>query len=335
MSMVIVNQSQVPELLPMDECIQVMEEVLAGLARGECQLPLRQIMWLPDKRGALALMPSHWNTAGVIGLKAVTFFPGNEGTALDSHQGAVMLYDADRGSLLAVIDATSITAIRTAAVSGVATKLLARDDCRHLAIIGSGVQAGVHLQAMLQCRSIDRVTVCSKTFDRAKRFAESASKRYAIPVKAARSCQEAVEDADIICTTTSACEPVLQGDWLTPGAHINAVGASVKSARELDGDAVRRSRLFVDRRESALSEAGDFLLAKKEGLVDDDHIVGEIGDVLTGQVVGRQSAKDITLFKSVGLAVEDLAAALHIYEKAKETGAGATVDFGGRRLESD
>ncbi|MCZ6683802.1 MAG: ornithine cyclodeaminase family protein, partial [Planctomycetota bacterium] len=161
MSMVIVNQSQVPELLPMDECIQVMEEVLAGLARGECQLPLRQIMWLPDKRGALALMPSHWNTAGVIGLKAVTFFPGNEGTALDTHQGAVMLYDADRGTLLAMIDGTSITAVRTAAVSGVATKLLARDDCAHLAIIGSGVQAGAHLQAMLRCRSIDRVTVFS------------------------------------------------------------------------------------------------------------------------------------------------------------------------------
>ncbi len=335
MGMLIVNQSQVPALLPMDECIQVMEEVLAGLSRGECQLPLRHIMWLPDKRGALGLMPSHWNTAGVIGLKAVTFFPGNEGTELDSHQGAVMLYDADRGSLLAVIDGTSITAIRTAAVSGVATKLLARDECGHLAIIGSGVQAGVHLQAMLQCRSINRLTVFSKTLDRAERFAESASKRYAIPARAVRSCQAAVQDADIICTTTSAREPVLHGDWLKPGTHINAVGSSVNFARELDGEAVRRSRLFVDRRESALSEAGDFLLAKKEGLVGDDHIVGEIGDVLIGKVDGRKSATDITLFKSVGLAVEDLAAALHVYEKAKETGVGTTVEFGGRRLESD
>jgi len=335
MSMVIVSQSQVRALLPMDECIQVMEEVLAGLSRGECQLPLRHIMWLDDKRGALGLMPSHWSTAGVIGLKAVTFFPGNEGTALDTHQGAVMLYDADRGTLLAVIDGTSITAVRTAAVSGVATKLLAREDCRHLAIIGSGVQAGVHLQAMLQCRSIDRVTVCSKTLDRAARFAESASKRYAIPVEAVRSCEEAVEDADIICTTTSAREPVLKGDWLAPGTHINAVGSSVEFARGLDGEAVRRSRLFVDRRESALNEAGDFLLAKKEGLVDDDHIVGEIGDVLTGELDGRESATEITLFKSVGLAVEDLAAALHVYEKAKKTGAGITVEFGGRRLAAD
>ncbi len=335
MSMVIVNQSQVPKLLEMGACIKVMEEVLASLARGECQLPLRHIMWLPDKRGALGLMPSHWSTAGVIGVKAVTFFPENEGTDLDAHQGAVMLYDADRGSLLAMIDGTSITAIRTAGVSGVATKLLAPDDCAHLAIIGSGVPAGTHLQAMLLCRSIDRVTVFSKTPDRAERFAKSASKRYAIPVEAARSCKEAVEDADIICTTTSAREPVLRGDWLAPGTHINAVGSSVNFARELDGEAVRRSRLFVDRRESALNEAGDFLLAKKEGLVDDDHIVGEIGEVLTGQVDGRKSATDITLFKSVGLAVEDLAAALHVYEKAKETGAGTAVEFGGRRLETD
>ena len=184
-----------------------------------------------------------------------------------------MLYDADRGNLLAVIDGTSITAVRTAAVSGVATKLLAREECRHLAIIGSGVQAGVHLQAMLQCRSIDRVTVFSKTLDRAERFAESASKRHAIPVQAMRSCKEAVEDADIICTTTSAREPVLKGGWLAPGTHINAVGSSVNFARELDGEAVQRSRLFVDRRESALNEAGDFLLAKKEGLIGDDHIV--------------------------------------------------------------
>ena len=205
----------------MGECIQVMEEVLAGLARGECQLPLRQIMWLPDRRGALGVMPSHWGAAGVIGLKAVTFFPGNEGTELDSHQGAVMLYDADRGSLLAVIDGTSITAVRTAAVSGVATKILARDDRAHLAIIGSGVQAGTHLQAMLQCRSIDRVRVFSKTLARAQRFAERASKRYSIPVEAARTCREAVEDADIICTVTSAREPVTRSSiWLPPPPRI-------------------------------------------------------------------------------------------------------------------
>lgn len=335
MSMVIINQSQVPKLLPMAECIEVMEKVLTGLARGECQLPLRQIMWLPDKRGALGLMPSNWISAGVIGLKAVTFFPGNEGTELDSHQGAVMLYDAERGRLLSVIDGTSITAIRTAAVSGVATKLLARQDSSHLAIIGSGVQAGVHLQAMLQCRSINRVTVASKTFDRAQRFAESATKRYSIPVEPVRSCKEAVVNADIICTTTSSHEPVLKGEWIAPGTHINAVGSSINSARELDGDAVLRSRLFVDRLESAINEAGDFLLAKKDGLIDDDHIIGEIGDVLTGELKGRNSASDITLFKSVGLAVEDLAAALHVYHKAKETGTGTTVQFGGQRLESD
>ena len=335
MKMVIVNQRQVAQLLPMNECIKAMEEVLAGLARGECQLPLRQIMWLPQRIGALGLMPSYWQSAGVIGLKAVSFFPGNEGSELDTHQGVVLLFDAKCGRLLATIDATSITAIRTAAVSGVATRLLAREESVELAILGSGVQARMHLRAMLLCRSIARVKVFSKTPSRAELFATKASERHSIPVEAAPSCAEAVHNADIICTTTSAKEPVLRGEWLKPGTHINAIGSSVALARELDGLAVQKSRLYVDRRESALNEAGDFLLAKEEGLIGDDHIIGEVGELLIGAVTGRVSPTDITLFKSVGLAVEDLAAALHVYNKAIDSHVGTTVEFGGDRLATD
>lgn len=332
MEVLIVNQEQVAELLPMPDCIDVMERVLKSLSAGECLLPLRQIMWLAEKTGALGLMPSYWKSAETIGVKAVTFFPGNEGTERDTHQGAVLVFEAQRGCLLAIVDATSITAIRTAAVSGVATKLLAREDAGILAIIGSGVQARAHLQAMMSCREIRNVRVSSKTLSRAEAFAAEHASRLSIPIEAVSSAREAVDGADIICTTTSSQDPVVEGDWIRPGAHINAVGSSVATARELDSLAVQRSRLFVDRLESAVNEAGDFILAKAEGAVNDDHIVGEIGEVLVGRVAGRKSAEDITLFKSVGLAVEDLAAALHVYQKAKEAGVGVGIEFGGRRL---
>lgn len=315
----------------MDECIDVMDEVLRDLSDGGCILPLRQIMWLKEKTGALAMMPSYWERADVIGLKAVTFFPANEGTELDSHQGAVLLYDGKRGTLQAMIDATAITAIRTAAVSGVATRALARDDATILAMIGSGVQASTHLDAMLQCRSISKVRVFSKTPEQTTAFVEREGSRHAISIECAASVQDAVADADIICTTTSSQVPVLLGEWIAPGTHINAIGSSIATARELDGLAVKQSRMFVDRRESALNESGDFLLAKAEGLIDDDHILAEIGEVLTGRSHGRQSATEITLFKALGLAVEDLAAAAHVYRKALDNNVGTHVEFGGER----
>ena len=308
-----------------------MAAVLASLERGEALLPLRSIVWLPDRTGALGLMPAFLAPERVLGLKAVTFFPGNEGTDLDSHQGAVLLFSAERGELLAIIDATSVTAIRTAAVSGVATGLLARADAHDLALIGSGVQARTHLEAMRLARPLRRVRVASKEFENARAFAERETRRHGIPVEPMASPREAVAGADIICTVTSSREPVLAGDWIAPGAHVNAVGSSVPFARELDTAAVSRSRLFVDRRESAMKEAGDFLIAKNEGAIRDDHIVGEIGEVLTGKVAGRRSSHEITLFKSLGLAVEDLASARRIYEKARDSPSATRLDLGGSR----
>jgi len=335
MQVLVVNQEEVPRLLPMDECMDVMADVLATLARGEAILPLRAILWLPERVGGLGLMPAALLPERVAGVKAITFFPGNEGTELDTHQGAVLLFEAEHGQLLALMDATSITAIRTAAVSGVATRLLAREDAGDLAIIGSGVQARTHLEAMRVARPIRRVRVVSKDLDRARAFSERESRKHGMAVEAVASVAEAVAGADIICTATSSREPVLAGEWISPGAHINAVGSSVPSARELDTAAVVRSRLYVDRRESALNEAGDFLIAKKEGAVDDHHIVGEIGEVLTGRVHGRTTAEEVTLFKSLGIAVEDVASARHIYEKAKESGTGRFLDFGGSRHAND
>ncbi len=335
MKVLFVNQEEVPRYLPMAECMDAMTRVLGTLARDEAILPLRSILWLPERVGGLGLMPAALLPDRVVGLKAITFFPGNEGTELDTHQGAVLLFEAERGRLLAILDATSITAIRTAAVSGVATKALALEDAGDLAIIGSGVQARTHLEAMRVARRLRRVRVASKDLERAKAFAARESGKLGIPIEPAESVREAVAGADIICTVTSSREPVVFGEWISPGAHINAVGSSVPFARELDTAAVVRSRLYVDRRESALNEAGDFLIPKREGAVSDDHIVGEIGEVLTGRVAGRRSPDEVTLFKSLGLAVEDVASARHIYEKAQKSGNGRFLEFGGSRYAND
>lgn len=327
----IITESEVPALLAMDECMDVMAGALSTLARGRAILPLRPLMRIPQKAGILGMMPAYMETPDALGVKIITVFNDNHGTEYDSHQGVVLLFEADHGSIVAVIDASSVTAIRTAAVSGVATRLLARADAHDLCIIGSGVQARTHLEAMLVARPVTRVRVWSRNADSARAFARVAARRHGIAVEAMKSAQEAADGADIICTTTSSREPVLQGEWLSPGAHINAVGSSTSTARELDSAAVARASLYVDRRESALNEAGDFLIPKSEGLIDDSHIRAELGELLLGTHKGRESTDEITLFKSLGLAVEDLAAAHHIYTRAVERGVGTSVEMGGKR----
>ena len=328
METVVVSAQEVEELLPMDECIDLMAGTLETLGRGEGINPLRTGMLLPDNVGLLGLMPSYLADPPAVGIKVVTVFPGNHGTEFDSHQGAVLLFEMENGSLLAVIDASSITAIRTAATSGLATRLLAREDAGDLALLGTGVQGRTHLEAMLAVRPMRRVRAWSPTPERLERFADEQSSKHGIEVEAAASAEDAVRGADIICTVSSAKEPILLGAWIEAGAHINAAGSSVKFTRELDTAAVVKSRLFVDRRESTLNEAGDFLFPKQEGAIDDDHIVGEIGEILLGDCAGRQSDDEITLFKSLGLGVEDLASAHHIYKKAVERGIGVRAEFG-------
>ena len=332
--MLLVDQETVVRLLPMDECIRVVAEAFESLGRGEAVQPLRSVMWLPDRSGALGMMPGYLGDPAVLGMKVIAVFPGNEGSELDSHQGMVVLFDPDDGQPLALIDATEITAVRTAAASGVATDVLARHDAARLALLGSGTQARAHLEAMTVVRDVAEVKIWSRTRRHAERFVDEHRHRIPARMEVSESPQEAVRDAEIVCTTTSAENPILEGAWLAAGCHVNAAGSSVPFARELDGEAVRRSRLFVDRRESTLAEAGDFLLAAEEGLVDPDHIVAEIGEVLAGIDPGRTTEDEITLFESTGLAVEDLAAARLVYDRAREEDAGSEVYLGGRRRKS-
>jgi ornithine cyclodeaminase len=331
MTVRLLTGADVTRLLPMDACIAAMEEVLAALARGEAVQPLRTMLRLPEGRGVFAAMPAQVSRPDAFGLKVITVFPGNEGTPYDSHQGAVLLFEPVHGTLVAIMDASAVTAIRTAAVSAVATRLLARVDAGDLAILGTGVQARTHFEAMRAVRPLRRVRAWSRTEAHSRVFAEWAGQRFGIEVETVPTALEAVRDADLICTVTASRLPVLQGAWIAAGAHINAVGASLPDARELDTGAVVRARLFVDRRESALSEAGDFLIPRAEGAISDEHIRGDLGDALVGRVPGREDDTQVTLFKSLGLAVEDVAAAHVVHREAERRNVGTLVELGGLR----
>lgn len=311
MKTLILSHADVEELLTMEECIAAMEEALAALARGEVHNPLRQAIRAPGAPGLLGLMPA-WCGGGTpyYGLKEVCVFPENPKRGLDTHVGTVILHSGETGEPLAIMNASAITAIRTAAVSAVATKLLAREDASVLAVLGSGVQAKAHLRAIPLVRTIKEVRVFSRSGG------------------TAASAEECVRGADIIVTATSSREPVLRREWLSAGAHINAVGSSIAAARELDSATVAASSLFVDRRESTVNESGDYLFALRDGAIrGPEHIRAELGELLIGTAQGRTSNDELTLFKSLGLAIEDLASAAYLYDKACREGRGTWVEL--------
>jgi ornithine cyclodeaminase/alanine dehydrogenase-like protein (mu-crystallin family) len=303
-------------------------EALAALAKGQVHQPLRMVVRPPDAAGLMGLMPAYLSgERAAYGLKAVCIFPGNPAKGKDAHQGSVMLFSAETGELLALMNASAITAIRTAAVSGVATRLLAREDAAELAIIGAGVQARSHLAAMASVRPLRRVRVTSRNLDHAREFASEMGPRFSFPIDPVESIEAAVKGADLIVTATNAVEPILRRDWLVLGAHLNVVGSSIPTTREMDTATMAAASLFVDRRESTLNEAGDYLFAMREGAIGPEHIRAEIGEVLVGARPGRTTSDEITLFKSLGLAVEDLAAAEYVYRQAQVQQAGTWVEF--------
>lgn len=317
----ILNHDDVESLLTMPACIAAMEEALVALARGDVHNPLRSLVRADGAKGFMGLMPAYRGGANPAwALKEICLFPGNPARGLDTHLGAVLLHSGETGELMGVFNASAITAIRTAAVSAVATKLLARVDAHTLAIVGAGVQAHSHLRAIPLVRDIQEVRVYSRTRTKAEAFAPTCT--------IVDTAEEAVRGADIIVTATSSREPVVERDWIKPGAHINAVGSSVAHTRELDSATVAAASLFVDRRESTVNESGDYLMALKEGAISGpEHIRAELGEILTGRALGRTSGREITLFKSLGIAIEDLAAAQFLYNAARQQNRGTWIDF--------
>jgi ornithine cyclodeaminase/alanine dehydrogenase-like protein (mu-crystallin family) len=319
----VLNEREVEELLDPEGCLQAMTLALTALARGEAFLPLRLIVRPPGEPSLLGLMPVHRGGAEPLyGLKTVAVVPDNPTRGLDPHQGTVTLFDGVSGQTTAVMNASPITAIRTAACSALATRELAREDARVLALVGAGHQAKAHLPALLGVRDFDEVRVSGRSPESAEKLA-SLDER----VRAVDSVEEAVRGADVIVTVTNSAEPVLRREWLKEGVHVNAVGSCFPHTRELDSATVADSAFFVDRRESAENEAGDYLLALEDGAIQPGHIRAELGEVLIGADPGRTSPRELTVFESLGLAVEDLFAAEYLVRRARETGAGTTVAF--------
>jgi ornithine cyclodeaminase len=264
---------------------------------------------------------------GAFGLKAICVFPGNPSLGKDAHQGMVILFSQETGEPLALMNASEITAIRTAAVSAVATSLLAREDAAELGIIGAGVQARTHLVALACVRGIKRARVAARNREHAERLAQETVGKVSFPIEAVGSNEEAVRDADLVVLATSAQQPVIERNWIADGAHINAIGTHSPQSREIDTATMAAARIFTDRRESLLNEAGDYVLAAQEGAVTPESVVAEIGELVIGTQQGRTSASEITLFKSLGLAIEDVVCAEYLFRKATAENVGTFVDF--------
>ena len=322
MPLLVLSQQEVEQLLDMEGCIEAMEGALASLARGEVHLPLRFIFKPGDESSLIGLMPAHRaGDSALYSLKTICVFPDNPKRGLDAHQGTVTLFDGETGEVQALMNASAITAIRTAAVSAVATRLLAREDARELGVLGAGMQARSHLEALRLVRDFQRVRIYSPTAEHAAALAEETG------AEAVGSAEECVRGADVVVAATSSLEPVLERAWLKEGAHVNSVGSRPPVMRELDTATIAASSFFVDRRESAEAEAGDYREALETGAIGSGHIKAEIGEVLTGAAPGRTGPGELTVFRSLGLAVEDLAAAEYVVRRARETGAGVEVAF--------
>ncbi|HEX7255336.1 MAG TPA: ornithine cyclodeaminase family protein [Gaiellaceae bacterium] len=322
MSLLVLSQQEVEELLDMEGCIEAMEGALSSLARGEVHVPLRAVIKPPSEDTFLGLMPAHrGGGAPLYSLKTVCVFPDNPHRGLDAHQGTVTLFDGETGETRAIMNASAITAIRTAAVSAVATRLLARDDSSELGILGAGVQARSHLESLRLVRDFDRIRIYAPTAEHAQSLAAESG------AEAVGTAEEAVRGADVVLTATSSVDPVLRREWLKEGAHVNVVGGRPPTMRELDVTTVADSAFYTDKRESAENEAFDYRDALEAGAIGPDHIRGEIGEVLIGTAPGRESPEELTVFRSLGLAVEDLAAAEYVVRRARERGAGVEVEF--------
>jgi ornithine cyclodeaminase/alanine dehydrogenase-like protein (mu-crystallin family) len=313
-----IDREEVAKRLTYEMCIPIVRDAMIAFSRGETKQLLRSIISLSEGR-LFGVMPGAMGAHAPFGAKLISVFPENFSRGIQSHQGLVILFDPESGAPVCVLHAGEITAIRTAAASAVATEVLARNDARRLAILGYGEQAATHARAIGKVRNLASIVIWGRSLERARVFAERMQAELGLPVTAARDVKETIAEADIVCTVTSAAEPILKGEWVRPGTHLNLVGSSYAGPAEVDSELVVRSRFFVDSREGVLNQGAEFLRAKGAGLVDDEHIVAEIGQVLAGEVEGRRSADEITVYKSLGHVVQDLATAWALYSRSKST----------------
>ena len=335
----VLTRADLEQVLGFEACIAEMRRAMIATSERRCSLPLRQFMPVPGRAGKLGLMPGYIGAGPAgegecFGVKIVSKFERPAGDPHGSHVGAVMRCDADSGVPLALLEGGTLTAIRTASMTALATDVLARPDARNLLILGTGEEAWYHARALLHVRPFDELVVWGRTVSRAEqlveRLAQQLPREHAgkIPrLVVAAELPAALARADVACTVTSAKQPFVRGEWLPAGLHLNLVGSAIASTAEVDDEAVRRSRFFVDYREAALAAAGELLAAMQRGVVDATHIRGEIGEVLTGGVVGRQAADELTIYKSLGVTTQDLAAGWRALKEAESRGIGGSIQL--------
>lgn len=323
----LLTYGDVQTLLDMHELIDAMEKAQVQYSSGRTVLPMRSSIVLPQYRGDMELMPGFLEEDNVLGVKVLLLRFDNPNVGLPIVHATILIHDPSTGRLLAIVEGAGITAARTAAVSGVATRYLARPDASKLGIIGAGRQARTHLWAMLTVRPIRSVRVFDSKPEARGRFKEEMEARFDIPVEVVHSAEEAVRGSDILVLSTTSSTPVVSSSWLPDGLHINSIASFAPDAREMDSETIRRAKLVVDSREAAFHEAGDILIPLAEGTIGRDHIHAEVGEIASGAKQGRTSAEELTIYKSLGIATQDMAAAKLLYEKARRMGVGNEVDM--------
>ncbi len=325
--MLLLSQTQVKALIDIDELIEALTQAHLQYSTGKAVMPVRLVVPLPDIQGRLTSMPGFLNEEKALGMKVVTYFQENPTRGLPAILATMMLFSAETGQIIAVMDGGYITAMRTACASALATKILARAQAPVMGILGAGVQARAHIEALARVRKLTEIKIYSPSGTSAPRIREALEPAIGIPIEVSASAEDAVRDSDIVVTVSTAKEPIVRPHWLKPGVHINAVGSHRPDLREIDGATLARAKIVVDSREAIMAECGDILLALKEKSISPDAIHAEMGELLAGGKAGRIDDDEITLYKSVGIAVQDVAAAHLVYRKALQRGVGTDVEI--------
>jgi alanine dehydrogenase len=326
-TMLVLAESEIRRLVDVDELTAALERAHVQFSAGQAVMPVRQVTPLAEIGGRITSMPAYLAGERALGMKVVTYFKDNPQRGLPAILAAIHLYSVETGKLAAILDGTYLTAIRTACASAMATKVLANPETPVLGILGAGVQARAHIETLSRVRRLAKIKIYSPSGHSARKLKEELEPAIKTPIDAAPSAEAAVRDSDLVVTATTAAAPIIERAWLKGGAHVNAIGSHRPDLRELDGATLKAARLVVDSRDAIMGECGDVLLAIKEGTIDARHASTEIGEVIAGRKPGRTSAAEITIYKSVGVAVQDVAAAALVYRKAVETNVGTEVEL--------